>query len=72
MNILSKISKFVQRLLAAGKKYESEIILFIGVVLVSLLSFAVGYIAAKNQCHNPVRIEKEGGLPIVSNINYKQ
>ncbi|MBZ1356602.1 MAG: hypothetical protein KY054_02420 [Candidatus Nealsonbacteria bacterium] len=40
--MLSKILKFV-------KDYQDDIILFLGVVLVSFLAFALGYITAKNQ-----------------------
>ena len=37
------LSKFLQFV----KKYQAEIILFLGVFLISLLSFAMGYISAK-------------------------
>ncbi len=40
--MLSKILKFV-------KDYQDDIILFIGVILVSFLAFALGYITASNQ-----------------------
>ena len=40
------------------KKYQEEIILFIGVVLVSLLSFAAGYIMAKQEEATPIKYEK--------------
>jgi len=39
--MLSKLASFV-------KQYQEEIILFIGVILVSLFSFAVGYITASS------------------------
>jgi len=42
MYMLSKIAQFVNR-------RQADIILVIGVILISLLSFAVGYIAAKEQ-----------------------
>jgi hypothetical protein len=48
--MLSKIIQFV-------KKYQADIILFIGVILISLLSFAAGYIVAKQQEKEPLRIE---------------
>jgi len=38
--ILSRIKEFV-------KTYQADIILVVGVILISLLSFAAGYIAAK-------------------------
>lgn len=50
--MLRKIKDFV-------KKYQAEIILFIGVVLISLLSFALGYIVAKQQEKEPIKIEYE-------------
>lgn len=49
--MLAKIKEFV-------KKYQDDIILLIGVILISLLSFAVGYIVAKQQEKTPLRIEK--------------
>ena len=48
--LLSKISNGV-------KIYQSDIILVIGVILISLLSFAMGYIVAKQQEKEPLRIE---------------
>jgi len=48
--LLSKISNGV-------KIYQSDIILVIGVILISLLSFAMGYIVAKQQEKEPIRIE---------------
>jgi len=49
--MLSKIKQFV-------KAHQEDIILFIGIVLISLLSFAIGFIVAKNQEKEPLRIEK--------------
>ena len=49
--MLSKIADFV-------KKYHADIILAIGVILISLLSFAVGFIVAKQQEKTPVRFEQ--------------
>jgi hypothetical protein len=40
------------------KKHADEIILFLGVILVSLLSFAMGYIVAKLQDKEPIKIEQ--------------
>jgi len=39
------------------RKYQADIILVIGVILISLLSFAIGYIVAKQQEKEPIRIE---------------
>ncbi len=39
------------------KNYQNDIILFIGVMLISLLSFAMGYIEAKQQEKEPLRFE---------------
>jgi len=50
--MLSKIKEFVN-------KYRPDIILFIAVFLVSLLSFAGGYFTAKNQEENPIIFEEE-------------
>lgn len=49
--MIAKIVEFV-------KAYEADIILAAGVVLISFLSFAVGYITAKEQLKEPIQIEK--------------
>ena len=49
--MLSKITTFV-------KIYKADIILAIGVILISLLSFAVGYIVAKEQFTQSIIIEQ--------------
>ncbi len=48
--MLSKIISFVN-------KYQGEIILFIGVILISLLSFGAGYITSKIQEKTPIEIK---------------
>jgi hypothetical protein len=49
--MLAKIKEFV-------KTHQSDIILVIGVILISLLSFAMGYIVAKQQEKEPIKIEQ--------------
>lgn len=39
------------------KDNQNDIIMIIGVVLISLLSFATGYIVAKQQNKKPIQIE---------------
>ena len=48
--MLAKIKQFV-------KTYQADIILVIGVILISLLSFAAGYIMARQQEKEPIRFE---------------
>ncbi len=48
--MLAKIKNFV-------KTYQTDIILVIGVILISLLSFAMGYIMAKQQEKELLRFE---------------
>ena len=48
---LTKISQFV-------KKHQTDIILVIGVILISLLSFAMGYIVAKTYEKQPIQIQE--------------
>lgn len=48
--MLANIKQFV-------KAHQDDIILFIGVILISLLSFAAGYIIAKQQEKEPIKIE---------------
>ena len=50
--MISKIKEFV-------KTHELSIVLGIGVVLVSLLSFAAGYLAAREQLKEPIHIEQQ-------------
>ncbi len=50
--MLSKVIQFV-------KEHLDDIILVIGVILISLLSFAMGYIAAKQQEKEPLKIESK-------------
>ena len=52
--MVSKIKEFV-------KTNEANIVLGIGVVLVSLISFAVGYLAAREQLKEPIYIEQSYG-----------
>jgi hypothetical protein len=39
-------------------KYQEEIILATGVILISLLSFALGYIFAKNESKSEIRFQE--------------
>jgi len=48
--MLAKFKQFV-------KQYKGDIILIIGVILISLLSFAMGYIVAKYQEKTPIQFE---------------
>ncbi len=58
--MLSKISDFVNptklfpALLSWMKRYQADLILVTGVVLVSLLAFAAGYITAKEGQKPPI------------------
>ena len=49
--MLSKIIKFV-------KEHQADILLVIGVILISLFSFAMGFIVAETRGKEPLRIEK--------------
>ena len=48
--MLAKLIQFV-------KNYKADIILVVGVILISLLSFAMGYIVAKTYEKEPIKIE---------------
>ena len=58
--MLSKIKDFV-------KTHQVDIILVIGVILISLLSFAIGFIVAKQQEKEPIRIEKSTNNESITN-----
>ncbi|MGB2761991.1 MAG: hypothetical protein WBC21_00415 [Minisyncoccales bacterium] len=49
--MLAKIKKFV-------KQNKEDIILLIGVILISLFSFAMGYIVANEQEKEPIQFEQ--------------
>jgi len=49
--MLPKIAKFV-------KEHQSDIILFIAVFLIVLLSFALGYLSAKMEDKQPIIFEQ--------------
>ena len=66
--MLAEIRDFV-------KEHQDDIILLIGVILISLLSFAAGYIVAKQQEKEPIRFEtyedshyRSGNLWVVSGL----
>lgn len=58
--MLAKISEIV-------KAHKAEIILCIGVFLISLLSFSIGYIAANQSGKEPIKIENQ--KEIINNNN---
>ena len=49
--MITKIKQFV-------KDNQADIILVVGVILISLLSFAAGYIVAKTMDRPPITIEE--------------
>jgi hypothetical protein len=48
------------------KEHQEDTILVIGVILISLLSFAMGYIVAKEQEKQPIRFEETGFIPKIN------
>jgi len=58
--MLSKLKDFV-------KKYQGDIVLVIGVILISLLSFAMGYIIAKTGEKEPLIFEMSNSQFPISN-----
>ena len=51
MNIIARAIEFV-------KRHETDIMLAMGVALISLLSFAAGYLTAREQLKEPIRVEQ--------------
>jgi len=47
------------KLIAFVKRYQNDIILATGVILISLISFAAGYLAAREQLKEPIIIEEQ-------------
>ena len=50
----------IAKLIAFVKSHQTDIILVVGVILISLLSFACGYIVAKQGLKEPIRFEYNG------------
>lgn len=55
----TKEPKFGQKIKAFWSEYEFKIILALGFILVSLVSFQFGFIQAKNGQNSPLIIEKQ-------------
>lgn len=54
---MKSLSEIWSKIWCRVKDHQADIILLIGMILISLLSFAVGYILAKQQEKEPIRIE---------------
>jgi len=52
MVILTKVQEFV-------KTYQKDIVLVIGVILISLISFSTGYLIAKDQLKGPIQVQED-------------
>ncbi|MCK5044286.1 hypothetical protein KAR26_00965 [Candidatus Parcubacteria bacterium] len=52
----------LSRIIEIVKKHHEEVILLIGVVLISLLSFSIGYIVAFEEAKEPIRVEYDQEL----------
>jgi hypothetical protein len=56
-------------------KYRNDIILVIGVILISSLAFALGYITAKQEDKEPIKIEKTpldaGYNPVHGRVSFR-
>ena len=52
--MLSKLLYFV-------KVNQKDIVLVLGVILISLISFAAGYLVAKDQLKGPIQIQEQYG-----------
>jgi len=52
MVILTKVQEFV-------KIYQKDIVLVIGVILISFISFSTGYLIAKDQLKGPIQVQED-------------
>ena len=59
-DMLSQIDKVGHPIQDWLRKHESDIILGMAVLLISLLSFAAGYLTATEQLKEPIQIENLG------------
>lgn len=48
----------IAKLIEFVKQHQNDIILAIGVILISLISFAAGYLMAREQFKEPIHIEE--------------
>lgn len=65
---MKEIVKNLTNLKEFVKTHQNDIILLLGVILISLLSFASGYLVAKYQEKEPIKIEfkiQDSGSKIV-------
>ena len=61
-----KLGKAYSKFFYWVKVHQNDIVLVIGVILISLLSFAMGYIVAKTQGKEPIKIES-----IIQNLEFR-
>ncbi|MDA1337531.1 MAG: hypothetical protein O3C23_02075 [bacterium] len=62
--MIEKIRKFVNPapvLWSWVKTYQKDIVLVFGVILISLISFSVGYVVARDQLKGKVQVEESYG-----------
>ena len=62
--MLEKNRKFVNPAPALWgwvKTYQKDIVLVLGVILISFISFATGYLVAKDQLKGPFQVEEQYG-----------
>ncbi len=64
--------KMFGRLKDFAKNHQADIVLFLGVILISLLSFAMGYILAKQQNKEPIQFEKSTNNEFIPNIRIRK
>ena len=50
--MLTKIQEFV-------KTYQRDIVLVLGVILISLISFSTGYLVAKDQLKGSIQVQED-------------
>lgn len=71
--MLTKLKQFVKRNFEPSppsRSIQEDIVLIIGVILISLLSFAAGYIIAKKQEKEPIRFKEIQFYEKEKNSNY--
>jgi len=59
MDTISRIKQIVKEVKRLKKAYQSEAILGLGMLLLSLFSFAGGYLTAREQLQEPITIESQ-------------
>lgn len=70
--VKGKLHRFLGNLEEFTKEYLDDIILVVGAILISLFSFAMGYLLAKQQGKEPIKFEQSKNVYSSSSSSYEK